>query len=177
MCHSQFSLSPFAITTMSDDVAVPSISIAPNIAVASDDALPAEPPRPTWTISGGSNDQYYVWPDRFLYKPVRPEQSSSLHYSGGEPCDIPLTPAQFAEIDQTLAAFLDPHHPHISPERNMGVSILQHRAQEGQRQQQLLNSAAQVTAVLDRLRTTTAATGVPEPEKKKGFFQNLFGSK
>jgi hypothetical protein len=94
-------------------------------------------------------------------------------YSGGEPCDIPLTPAQFAEIDAALAVFLAPDHPHIAPERHMGVSILEHQ-HLGQRQRQLLQSEAKVTAVLDRLRPSAA---VPAEEKKKGFFEKLLGSK
>lgn len=106
----------------------------------------------TWTISGGCLDMYYVWPDRFVYKPITPIESSSGFYSGGDPCDRALTADQFAAIDKALHVFLDPRRPLVASERRMGVSILTHQSASGERQSQLLESSAKVASVLDQLR-------------------------
>jgi hypothetical protein len=57
--------------------AVPTITESPGASPAASTTAPPEPPRPTWTICDGCNNSFLVWPNRFLYKPITPIESSS----------------------------------------------------------------------------------------------------
>lgn len=58
----------------------------------------AQTHQPGFIYSDGCANVYTVYPDSIVYDPVRPEESSSGIYSGGEPYTAVITPEQFSRI-------------------------------------------------------------------------------
>lgn len=51
-----------------------------------------------YRYADGSANQYHISPTSLAYIPVKPEQSSSGHYSGGEPKTVNITSEQFTSL-------------------------------------------------------------------------------
>ncbi|MBN8578996.1 MAG: hypothetical protein J0L66_18795 [Cytophagales bacterium] len=56
--------------------------------------------QPNLSYSDGSANRYLISPTQVRYIPVKPEESSTGFYSGGEPATAAITAQQFAEIKE-----------------------------------------------------------------------------
>lgn len=61
----------------------------------------------------GSANRYIITPDQLEYIPVRPEESSTGMYSGGEPKKVSLTKDQFEKISSLLERALQTTEAHM----------------------------------------------------------------
>ena len=71
---------------------------------------------PRYNFADGSANVYYVTESSLEYIPVRPEQSSTGTYSGGNPGKISLTAEQFNSVKDLLEAAMRNTDIHI-PDR------------------------------------------------------------
>jgi hypothetical protein len=71
----------------------------------------------------GSANEFTVAPDRLVYNPVRPEDSSTGMYSGGEPADVVVTPEQFAALEELIARLIGDTAHHIA-DRTKGSGLV-----------------------------------------------------
>lgn len=53
---------------------------------------------PEYIYADGNANRYQILPDRLRYIPVKPEESSTGNYSGGEPADISLSAADYQKL-------------------------------------------------------------------------------
>lgn len=58
----------------------------------------------------------------FTYNPMTPSESSSGHYSGGEPCSVRLTTTEKETLERITQAFFDEADP--SQMRTMGSHVV-----------------------------------------------------
>lgn len=62
-----------------------------------------------YEYSDGSANVYVIQPAVLKYIPVKPEESSTGFYSGGEPKTVTLTPAQYKTLQELFEnAFVQP---------------------------------------------------------------------
>ena len=125
----------FAILAMGcSKPAAPSTPAAPatNVEVAATPTPTQEAPvtetQELWTLlfADGSGNQYSLSspgteaPGHLVYTPVRPENSSSGVYSGGDPADLELSAADNAELWAHLRALQEDEGLHVTA-RGMGT--------------------------------------------------------
>ncbi|TXI69480.1 MAG: hypothetical protein E6Q41_02515 [Cyclobacteriaceae bacterium] len=55
-------------------------------------------PQPELTYADGSANRYVISPTQLNYLPVKPEESSTGMYSGGEPATVTITAQQYAGL-------------------------------------------------------------------------------
>lgn len=58
--------------------------------------------QPQYTYADGSANRYVITASSLQYIPVKPEESSTGMYSGGDPADVTLTDEQFKHLKQLL---------------------------------------------------------------------------
>lgn len=65
--------------------------------------------QPQYEYSDGNSNLYVLTPSQLQYIPVKPENSSSGVYSGGDPKSVTITPEQYTELQALLEkAFSQP---------------------------------------------------------------------
>lgn len=69
-----------------------------------------------YQYADGSANMYVLTPDSLEYIPVKPEESSTGFYSGGEPKRIALSPQQFRTVRAMFEAAKTKHEVHL-PDR------------------------------------------------------------
>lgn len=67
-----------------------------------------------YQYADGSANVYRITSDSLEYVPVKPEESSTGMYSGGEPKKVALTPEEFRTIRYLLEVAKDKHEIHIT---------------------------------------------------------------
>ena len=58
----------------------------------------------SYTYIDGNNNVYTIRQDSIFYTPIKPQESSSGIYNGGEPAKIKITAEQFAKIEAIIKA-------------------------------------------------------------------------
>ena len=58
----------------------------------------------SYTYIDGNNNVYTIRQDSIFYSPIKPQESSSGIYNGGEPAKIKITTEQFAKIEAIIKA-------------------------------------------------------------------------
>jgi hypothetical protein len=76
-----------------------------------------------YVYADGSGNRFVITADRLVYEPVRPEQSSTGMYSGGEPGDVSLGEDQCARLEELIRAFAGDAEHRIE-ERTKGSGLL-----------------------------------------------------
>ncbi len=61
-------------------------------------------PQPEYKIADGSGNQYFITTKEIEYIPVKPENSSTGMYSGGEYVKKTITPEQYSELVKKVEA-------------------------------------------------------------------------
>lgn len=115
----------------------------------------AQMPATPWNVSfsDGNANQYRFWrddpdsPARFTYTPVEPIHSSSGIYSGGEPREGELTPAQSEELWAHVDAVTADTDHHVE-QRTKGTVVLEAATAE---QTRLIQAFVGSGAALDKL--------------------------
>lgn len=69
-----------------------------------------------YQYADGSANAYIIKPDSLEYIPVKPEESSTGMYSGGDPKKVALKPEEFRNVTAMLEAAKKNHSIHI-PDR------------------------------------------------------------
>lgn len=72
--------------------------------------------RTYYHYADGSANLYVITSDSLEYVPVKPEESSTGFYSGGDPKKVALTPQQFRSIRALLETAKSKHEIHL-PDR------------------------------------------------------------
>jgi hypothetical protein len=70
----------------------------------------------TYQYADGSANVYIIKPDSLEYIPIRPEESSTGFYSGGDPKKVSVTPEEYRTMSTMLEAARKKHEIHI-PDR------------------------------------------------------------
>ncbi len=70
----------------------------------------------SYQYADGSANVYIIKPDSLEYLPVKPEESSTGFYSGGDPRKVALTTEEFGNVQYMLEAAKKKHEIHI-PDR------------------------------------------------------------
>jgi hypothetical protein len=68
----------------------------------------------TYQYADGSANVYIIRPDSLEYIPVRPEESSTGFYSGGDPKKVALKPEEFRNVQNLLEAARKNQEVHMS---------------------------------------------------------------
>lgn len=68
----------------------------------------------TYQYADGSSNVYILKPDSLEYIPVRPEESSTGFYSGGDPKKTVLSPEEFRHVSTLLEAARRKLEIHVS---------------------------------------------------------------
>lgn len=76
-----------------------------------------------YTYADGSANFYILTPSSLEYKPVKPEESSSGLYNGGEPKKITITAEQFTSACEKLEAAINNSEVHIKDRIKMSGAI------------------------------------------------------
>jgi hypothetical protein len=63
-------------------------------------------PQPELTYADGSANRYVITPTQLNYIPVKPEESSTGIYSGGEPAQVALSSEQFNHVKELFESAL-----------------------------------------------------------------------
>jgi hypothetical protein len=66
-----------------------------------------------YEYADGNANVYVITPTELKYIPVTPEESSSGTYSGGEPKNIAISPAQFQTLEALFESALNNTSTHI----------------------------------------------------------------
>jgi len=77
----------------------------------------------TYEYLDGNNNKYTITPTNIIYDPVRPEQSSTGLYSGGEPYTAPLEEKQFKDMEEVIKKSISNADGQIDS-RNKGTGML-----------------------------------------------------
>lgn len=70
----------------------------------------------TYQYADGSANVYIIKPDSLEYIPIKPEESSTGFYSGGDPKKVSVTPDEYRSLSAMLEAAKKKHEIHI-PDR------------------------------------------------------------
>lgn len=97
---------------------------------SSEEPAPMDPYAPPWklVVADGSANVYAcehtdATPARCSYRPITPEESSTGHYSGGDPWEVALTPAQIDALWREVAAAHDNTASHTEDRAKTTVAI------------------------------------------------------
>jgi DNA-binding CsgD family transcriptional regulator len=70
--------------------------------------------QPQYTYADGSANRYVITASSLQYIPVKPEESSTGMYSGGDPAEINLTKAEFESLKLLLEKAIAATNNHIA---------------------------------------------------------------
>jgi hypothetical protein len=79
--------------------------------------------QPQYTYADGSANRYIITASSLQYIPVKPEESSTGMYSGGDPADVKLTEEQFENLKQLLEKAISATGNHISDRIKMSGEV------------------------------------------------------
>jgi hypothetical protein len=79
--------------------------------------------QPQYTYADGSANHYVISASSLQYIPVKPEESSTGMYSGGDPADVKLTEEQFKSVQQLLENAISATGNHITDRIKMSGAI------------------------------------------------------
>lgn len=79
--------------------------------------------QPQYTYADGSANHYVITVSSLQYIPVKPEESSTGMYSGGEPAEVNLTEEQFENLKQLLENGIAATGNHIPDRIKMSGAI------------------------------------------------------
>jgi hypothetical protein len=71
-------------------------------------------PSPIYEYGDGSANRYTITATTLTYDPVKPEESSTGMYSGGDPAEVALTPDQYNRLRDLFDAAINHTEIHIS---------------------------------------------------------------
>ncbi len=75
----------------------------------------------TYTYADGNNNRYHINPKTISYRPIKPAESSSGRYDGGEPKKVEISKKDFKNVSTLLDELLrDPSYQNLK--RKMGSS-------------------------------------------------------
>ncbi|MBX2965682.1 MAG: hypothetical protein KF845_06010 [Cyclobacteriaceae bacterium] len=78
---------------------------------------------PHYNYADGNANQYFVTAFSLQYVPVKPEESSTGMYSGGEPAEIQLTQKQFNDLRQLFEKAISATSSHITDRVKMSGQV------------------------------------------------------
>lgn len=79
--------------------------------------------QPQYTYADGSANHYVITDSSLQYIPVKPEESSTGMYSGGDPADVKLTKEQFESLKQLLEEAISATGNHIADRIKMSGAV------------------------------------------------------
>lgn len=79
--------------------------------------------QPQYTYADGSANRYIITASSLQYLPIKPEESSTGMYSGGDPANINLTEAQFKSVQQLLEKAISATGNHITDRIKMSGAV------------------------------------------------------
>jgi len=79
--------------------------------------------QPQYTYADGSANHYVITDSSLQYIPVKPEESSTGMYSGGDPADVKLTKEQFESLKQLLEKAISATGNHIADRIKMSGAV------------------------------------------------------
>lgn len=79
--------------------------------------------QPQYTYADGSANRYVITASSLQYIPVKPEESSTGMYSGGEPAEVNLTEEQFKNLQQLLEKAISAMGNHITDRIKMSGEV------------------------------------------------------
>lgn len=79
--------------------------------------------QPQYTYADGSANRYVITASSLQYLPVKPEESSTGMYSGGDPANVNLTEAQFKSVQQLLEKAISATDNHITDRIKMSGAV------------------------------------------------------
>ncbi|MGC4121665.1 MAG: hypothetical protein QM765_45215 [Myxococcales bacterium] len=134
----------------------------PRSAVTRDDASAAAQPPPSHALAyaDGSGNAWLLDGARLRYVPVRPEESSSGTYSGGEPFERSLTAEERAELTSALDAAwaaVGAQVPDV-PDRGMGSGLVS-RERAGGRESVVLAPGCREQRVIESVLASMRPAG------------------
>lgn len=80
-------------------------------------------PSPQYTYADGSANRYIITASSLQYLPIKPEESSTGMYSGGDPANVNLTEAQFKSVQQLLEKAISATGNHITDRIKMSGAV------------------------------------------------------
>lgn len=97
---------------------------------SSEEPVPTDPDAPPWklVVADGSANVYTCehtasTPARCSYRPIKPEESSTGRYSGGDPWEVALTREQVESIWREIAAANDDAAGHTEDRAKTTVAV------------------------------------------------------
>lgn len=79
--------------------------------------------QPQYTYADGSANRYIITASSLQYLPIKPEESSTGMYSGGDPANVNLTEAQFKSVQQLLEKAISATGNHITDRIKMSGAV------------------------------------------------------
>lgn len=107
---------------------------------------------PTYTYGDGSGNLYTITPALLIYDPVKPEESSTGMYNGGDPAEVPLS----ADTYEALRTLLDQaiNNPEVHIEDRIKTSGMITRTTKGEVKKVILRpKSAELEAIEQVLRS------------------------
>ncbi|HEY3406288.1 MAG TPA: hypothetical protein VGK59_23030 [Ohtaekwangia sp.] len=102
-----------------------------------------------YEYADGSANRYVITATQLEYIPVKPEESSTGMYSGGEPKKVTITPQQFEAVQRALEQAINTPSIHI-PDR-MKTSGLIIRKEGDKTSQYILKPKSEAIAEIENL--------------------------
>ncbi len=103
-----------------------------------------------YEYADGNANVYVITPTELKYIPVTPEESSSGTYSGGEPKNIAITPAQFQTLEALFEKALSNTETHM--ENRVMMSGLVSRTGSNKKQCILKPGSPDITMIEEALK-------------------------
>jgi hypothetical protein len=103
-----------------------------------------------YEYADGNANVYIITPTELRYVPVTPEESSSGTYSGGEPKNIAISPAQFQTLEALFEKALNNTETHI--ENRVMMSGLVSRTGSNKKQSILKPGSTDIATIEEELK-------------------------
>ena len=85
-----------------------------------------------YQYADGSGNIYVITRGKIEYIPIRPKDSSSLHYTGGNPASTTISESEFDHLAQLLERFLEQTEIHTENRVMMSGLIVRHGVNQHQ---------------------------------------------